>query len=312
MNVAAGLLIYSVVMVALAPTLLSVLTRGGSAPRFGVAAWLTSVVSVLATWIAIPILVILDVAFHGGRRQSLLASCVQFLCDIASGRAGLTAQATMLVVAAVLAAAVVAAGMKAARTISRLQSRAHRHAQAVRMVGRPTAQRDVFIVDTDERTAYCVAGAPPAIVVTTGAIAALGGDELRAVLAHERAHLDGHHLKIVTSLRGLAMVFPRVRLMTRAATDVGRLLEMCADDAAVRRHGQHSLLAGLMALAGATPAQALGAADVALLNRAERLALPPAPWMRVGAGAGLFGATTVIALAPVATFVLGVSGLLCR
>nr|MDT0524302.1 M56 family metallopeptidase [Streptomyces sp. DSM 41633] len=171
---------------------------------------------------------------------------------------------------------------------------------------------DVFIVDTDERTAYCVAGAPPALVVTTGAIAALGGDELQAVLAHERAHLDGHHLKIVTALRGLAMVFPRVRLMTRAATDVGRLLEMCADDAAVRRHGQRSLLAGLMALAGTTPAQALGAADVALLNRAERLALPPAPWMRVGAGAGLFGATTVIALAPVATFALGVSGLLCR
>jgi Zn-dependent protease with chaperone function len=311
-NVAAGLLIYSVVMVALAPTLLSVLTRGGSAPRFGVAAWLTAVVSVLATWIAIPVLVILDVAFHGGRRQSLLASCVQFLCDIASGRAGLAAQSTMVVVAAVLAVAVVAVGMKAARTISRLHSRAHRHAQAVRMVGRPTSQRDVFIVDTDERTAYCVAGAPPAIVVTTGAIAALGGDELQAVLAHERAHLDGHHLKIVTALRGLAMVFPRVRLMTRAATDVGRLLEMCADDAAVRRHGQHSLLAGLMALAGATPAQALGAADVALLNRAERLALPPAPWMRVGAGAGLFGATTVIALAPVATFVLGVSGLLCR
>ncbi len=137
------------------------------------------------------------------------------------------------------------------------------------MVGRPTAQRDVFIVDTDERTAYCVAGAPPAIVVTTGAIAALGGDELQAVLAHERAHLDEHHLKIVTALRGLAMVFPRVRLMTRAATDVGRLLEMCADDAAVRRHGQRSLLAGLMALAGTTPAQALGAADVALLNRAR-------------------------------------------
>ncbi|MGV0594911.1 M56 family metallopeptidase [Mycolicibacterium porcinum] len=312
MNVAAGLLIYSVAMVALAPTLLSALTRGGSAPRFGVAAWLTSVVSVLATWIAIPILVILDVAFHGGQRQSLLASCVQLLCDIASGRAGLAAQATMIVVAAVLAVAVVAAGMKATRTISRLQSRAHKHAQAVRMVGRPTAQRDVFIVDTDECTAYCVAGAPPAIVVTTGAIAALGGDELQAVLAHERAHLDGHHLKIVTFLRGLAMVFPWVRLMTRAATDVGRLLEMCADDAAVRRHGQHSLLAGLMALAGTTPAQALGAADVALLNRAERLALPPAPWMRVGAGAGLFSATTVIALAPVATFALGVSGLLCR
>ncbi len=149
-------------------------------------------------------------------------------------------------------------------------------------------------------------------MVTTGAIAALGSDELQAVLAHERAHLDGHHPKIVTALRGLAMAFPRLKLVTRGAVDVARLLEMCADDAAARRFGERTLLTGLMALAGATPAQTLGAADVALLSRAERLALPPAPWTRLGARAGLLGAMTVIALAPVATSALGLSGLLCR
>lgn len=312
MNVAAGLLIYGVVMMTLAPTLLSALTRGGAAPKFGVAAWLTALVSVLATWIAIPILILLDVVFHGGTRGSLLTSCVEFLCDIAAGRAGIAAQATVIAVAVVSASALVGVGVKATRSIRRLHAHAHKHAQAVRMVGRPAAERDVFIVDADERTAYCVAGEPSAIVVTTGAIAALSGDELAAVLAHERAHLDGHHLKIATALRGLALAFPRLGLMTRAAADVGRLLEMCADDAAARRHGQRSLLAGLMTLAGAAPAQALGAADVALLNRAERLALPPAPWIRFGASTGLFGAMAVIALAPVATFALGASGVFCR
>lgn len=312
MNVAAGLLIYSAAVVLLAPMLLSALTRGGSAPRFGVAAWLTAIASVLATWILIPILVIGDVVFHGGQRRSLLASCVELLCDIAAGRAGIVAQATVVVVAVALIVAVGGFGMQALRTIRRLRAHAHGHAQAVRLVGRPAGPRDVFIVDADECTAYCVAGAPPAIVVTTGAIAALGSDELAAVLAHERAHLDGHHLKIVTALRGLAMVFPRVKLITRGALDVARLLEMCADDAAARRFGEHTLLTGLMALAGATPAQALGAADVALLNRAERLALPPAPWTRLGSRAGLFGAMTVIALAPIATFALGASGQFCR
>lgn len=312
MNIAAGLLIYSVAMLVFAPTLLSTLTRGGSAPRFGVAAWLTAVVSVLATWIVIPALVVVDVVFHGGGRSSFLASCVEFLCDIAAGRAGVAAQAAVTVAAVALIVAVGGIGFKSIRTIRRLRTHSHGHAQAVRMVGRPADQRDVFIVDSSERTAYCVAGAPPAIVVTSGAIAALGHDELQAVLSHERAHLDGHHLKIATALRGLAMVFPRVRLMTRGAADVARLLEMCADDAAVRRHGQDTLLSGLMTLAGATPAQALGAADVALLNRAERLALPPAPWIRVGAGAGLFGAMAIIALVPIGTFVLGASGLLCR
>lgn len=312
MNVAAGLLIYSVAMVLVAPPLLGALTRGGSAPRLGVAAWLTAIVSVLATWVVIPILVISDVGFHRGPHRSLLASCVQVLCDIAAGRAGIAAQATVMVGAVAVIVAVAGFGIKALRTIRRLRAHSHSHAQAVRLVGRPTNQRDVYIVDSGERTAYCVAGAPPAIVVTTGAIAALGSDELQAVLAHERAHLDGHHPKIVTALRALALVFPRVRLMARGAVDVARLLEMCADDAAARRYGEHTLLAGLMALAGATPAQALGAADVALLSRAQRLALPPPPWTRLGARAGLFGATAVIALVPITTFALGASGLLCR
>jgi Zn-dependent protease with chaperone function len=311
-NIAAGLLIYSAAMVLLAPRLLSMLTRGGSAPRFGVAAWLTAIISVLAIWIAIPALVIGDVVSHTGQRKSLLASCVELLCDVAAGRAGFAAQATVVIGAVTVIAMFIGFGVKASRAIRQMRAHAHSHAQAVRLVGRPGGQRDVFIVDSDERTAYCVAGAPPAIVVTTGTIAALDSDELQAVLAHERAHLDGHHPKIVTVLRGLAIVFPRVKLMTRGAAEVARLLEMCADDAAARRFGERTLLTGLMALAGATPAQALGAADVALLNRAERLALPPAPWVRLGARAGLFGAITVIALAPIATFAMGVSGLLCR
>lgn len=312
MNIAAGLLIYSAAMVLLAPRLLSMLTRGGSAPRFGVAAWLTAIISVLAIWIAIPALVIGDVVSHTGQRKSLLASCVELLCDIAAGRAGFAAQATVVIGAVTVIAMFIGFGVKASRAIRQMRAHARSHAQAVRLVGRPGGQRDVFIIDSDERTAYCVAGAPPAIVVTAGTIAALDNDELQAVLAHERAHLDGHHPKIVTVLRGLAIVFPRVKLMTRGAAEVARLLEMCADDAAARRFGERTLLTGLMALAGATPAQALGAADVALLNRAERLALPPAPWVRLGARAGLFGAIAVIALAPIATFAMGVSGLLCR
>ncbi|WKG00772.1 M56 family metallopeptidase [Mycolicibacterium sp. HK-90] len=312
MNVAAGLLIYSAAMVVLAPPLLGALTRGGSAPRFGVAVWLIAIVSVLATWVAIPALILADVVFHDGRRGSLLSSCVRFLCELAAGRVGIAAQLTVVAVAVGLLAAGTGVAIRVAGTIRRLHAHAHDHAQAVRLVGRPAGQPDVFIVDSGERTAYCVAGRPPAIVVTSGALAALDRDGLQAVLAHERAHLDGHHPAIVTALRGLATVFPRMKLITSGAREIPRLLEMCADDAAVRHHGQHPLLTGLMALAGATPAQALGAADVALLSRAERLVLPPAAWSRISTRVGLCGAMTVIFLVPVATFVLGTSGLFCR
>lgn len=311
MSVAACLLIYSMVVVLVGPWLLGTLTRGGSAPRFGVAAWLTAIGSVLVTWIAIPTVVVLDVASHDGRRGSLFASCVQLLCDLAAGRAGGAAQLALLAVAVALIVTVIGIAVKLARTIRRLHTHAHTHAQAVRLVGRPTDQPHVYVVDAGERTAYCVAGNPPAIVVTSGAVAALDTHELQAVLAHERAHLDGHHAIVVTVLRSLALVFPRMRLMRRGAMDVARLLEMCADDAAARRYGQHTLLRGLMALAGATPAEALGAADTALLCRAERLALPLTSRRRLGARVCLAAATTLIALAPVGTFALGAAGLLC-
>ena len=61
--------------------------------------------------------------------------------------------------------------------------------------------------------------------------------------------------------------------MTDGARQVSRLLEMSADDAAVEKYGSGAILGGLLALAGAARSAfgALGAADVAVLARAERI-----------------------------------------
>lgn len=310
MSVAACLLVYSVAVVVFGPPVLGFLTRRGQAPRCGVAAWLIAIGTVLLTWVTIAVLVILDVFAHWHQRGSFVDSCFELLCDVAAGKAGSAPQLMLLAGAAGVVVAVALIGIRLVRTIGRLRTKAHGHAQAVRLVGRPTTERDVYMVDAAERTAYCVSGKPPAIVVTTAAVAALDERELGAVIAHERAHLDGHHPRMVTALRGLALVLPRLALMTRGAAEVSRLLEMCADDAAARRHGNRALLTGLMALAGGAPAAALGAADVAVLNRAERLALPPAHHVRVRAQAALTSASTIIAFAPLGTIALGVSGVL--
>ncbi len=310
MTSAVCLLLYSIVVVVLGPRLLSSLTKDGRAPRLGVATWLIAIGSVLLTWMTVAILVVSDVIAHWRKGDSFVAACFQLLCDMAAGKAGTLPQSILIGgTAAVLGFAGVMA-VRLARTLRRLRAQALGHAQSVRLVGLPTAERDVYVMDSGERTAYCVSGKPPAIVVTSAAVAALDDRELGAVLAHERAHVDGHHLRIVTTLRGLALVFPWLDLMTRGSAEVSRLLELCADDAAARRYGHHVLLTGLMALAGGSPAAALGAADIAVLNRARRLADPPAYRARFGALAALAGASTVIACAPVATLVLGVSGVL--
>nr|WP_246461531.1 M56 family metallopeptidase [Nocardia transvalensis] len=160
-----------------------------------------------------------------------------------------------------------------------MRLRAHEHAEALRLTGRRVhrhAVADIVVLDTAERAAYCVAGAPNVVVVTSAAMAALGERELAAVLAHEHAHLMYRHPLVLTVMRGLATTFPRLRLCTVGAREVPRLLEMCADDAAVRGHGRAPLLSGLLTLSGAAPSGVLAASGADVLARAERLAAPRA------------------------------------
>jgi len=94
-----------------------------------------------------------------------------------------------------------------------------------------------------------VAGRPAAIVVTSGALAVLDEPQLAAVLAHERAHLAGHHHLLATVTRGLAAAFPGVPLFIRGRDEAARLSEMAADDMAARSAGRHALVAALLSIA---------------------------------------------------------------
>jgi Zn-dependent protease with chaperone function len=309
-SIAACLLLYSIAVIVVGPPVLRMLTWGGQAPRFGVAAWLTAIGSVLLTWAAAAVLVVVDVVRHWNQRGEIVASCLLRLHGVAVGDAGLLPQIAVLGVAVTVTATMAFIGVRLTRVVARLRARAHAHAEAVRVVGHRTDHRDVVILAADKPAAYCVTGRPPAIVVTSGAVATLDAQQLNAILAHERAHLAGHHPNVVAALRSLATVFPRLPLMAAAPGQVERLLEMCADDAAARQHGSRALLSGLLTLSGAAPAEALGAAELAVLSRAERLILPSGLHARVRASAVLASALAIIATGPVITAVLASSGLL--
>lgn len=315
MSIAVCLFLYSLVVLVAGPPLLRALTRYGHAPRFGVAAWLTAIGTVLLIWLVVAGMVIIDVASHWHYPRILMASCLVRLrgvVNVVSDSAGLTPQVTLGAIVAAAALMAALASGRVARTISGMRVRAQEHAEAVRLVGRRTGDPDVVIVEASEPAAYCVSGRPSAIVVTSAAVAALDDHELAAVLAHERAHLTGHHSLAVTTLRGLAAVFPKLTLMHEGATQVSRLLEMCADDASARRHGSAPLLSGLITLCRAAPAGALAAADVAVLARAERLAVPPADPAIARARAALISVVAVMIAGPVMTVTLAASGfLLC-
>lgn len=313
MSIAVCLLLYSAAVLVFGPLILPRLTRTGHAPRLGVSVWLIAIASVLGSWLVAAALIVIDVARHWNTPMMVLAACTARLHAVATGQAGIPAQIGVLVIAAAVIGAITAVGVRLARTLTHLRDTAHEHAHAVRIVSRRSSDRDVMVLEADKPAAYCVAGRPSTIVLTTATLNTLDAEQLAAVLAHERAHLAGYHPQIVTALKALATALPRVRLITDGLTEVSRLLEMCADDTAARRHGRTALLSGLIDLAdSATPAPALGAANIAVLSRAQRLLTPPAWTTQAHTRTTLTVAAIAIAAGPLITIALAATGaLLC-
>ncbi|WP_280316571.1 M48 family metalloprotease [Nocardia wallacei] len=312
MSVAIGLFLYAVVVAAAAPRLLPRLTRHGVLPGLGVLAWLTLIVSALGSWSVALVVALADLTHSWFRPDGPVLSGLHEAEEIAVGHAGFAAQLGLMGLTGALSVAALVLGVRLARLHRRMRLRAREHAEALRLTGRRVHRHDigdVVVLESDERAAYCVEGVPNVVVVTSGAMAALADDELAAVLAHEHAHLRHRHPLLLTIMRGLATTFPRLRLCTVGAREVARLLEMCADDSAVRRHGRAPLLSGLLALSGAAPSGALAASGVDVLARAERLAMPRAGW-HVQTRAGLLTGIALGVSGPLLFAATAASGIL--
>lgn len=309
MSAAACLLAYAVTVAVIAPRVLPKLTRSGIAPRLGVVAWLAAIASALLASIAF-VGVVAAESFTG---TSLMKACehlVQALAGVHSAPATQFATTTVALAAGV---AFTLAGVRLTRNLAARRRVTFGHARSARIVGRRIDGVDAVVLDAPERAAYCVAGRPHAIVVTSGALEALDHPQLDAVLAHERAHLAGRHPQLLAVVRALADTAPRIALFRTGASDVARLLEMCADDRAMRTHEPRTLLHGLVALAGGpVPNGAVGAGNIAVLDRAGRLASPAGRGDRLRNRAQLGAAITLLAALPLGATVLAVAGrMLC-
>lgn len=108
----------------------------------------------------------------------------------------------------------------------------------------------VRVLRHDAATAYCVpALRHPRVVVSDAAIARLDRVELDAVLAHENAHLHARHDLVIEAFTALWIAFPRVVRSRVAVERIRALLEMAADDEAVRIVGRVPMARALVTLA---------------------------------------------------------------
>lgn len=111
-------------------------------------------------------------------------------------------------------------------------------------------------------------------MISDGTIAMLSDSELAAVVAHERGHAVERHGLVMVPMVGLRKVFHWVPYAVLAPTSVAGLLEMAADEYALRRHDPGSLLSALVSMATAgivSPACAFDMASHDVARRVERL-----------------------------------------
>lgn len=133
--------------------------------------------------------------------------------------------------------------------------------------------RDLRILEVPQPLAYCLPGVRSRIVLSQGALTQLSDPEISAIVSHERAHLRARHDLVLEAFTAAHAAFPRFVRSASALSSVQLLVELLADDAAVRVAGRTPLARALVTCAaGSAPAGALAAGGLSTVLRVRRLA----------------------------------------
>jgi Zn-dependent protease with chaperone function len=268
--------ILAVLLVGPVPALLARATWPLRAPRAAMVLWqaiaLAAVLSAFSAGIAIATRVLMPGA-DGRPTASIIG---------AAGRLGWplwTAYIAVFALTVLVGARLMIAVAQV--VIANRRRRAH-HRMVVDLVGvghgaalaQPCARtRDLRILDVPQPLAYCLPGVRSRVVVSEGTLTALADDEVAAILTHERAHLRARHDLVLEAFTAVHAAFPRLVRSASALGAVQLLVELLADDAAVRAAGRAPLARALVACAsGRTPSGALAAGGTATVLRVRRLA----------------------------------------
>ncbi|TPW70891.1 M56 family metallopeptidase [Schumannella sp. 10F1B-5-1] len=183
-----------------------------------------------------------------------------------------------------------------------------RHRDLVALLSAPDPERPgTRLLDDPAPLAYCLpgVGALPMTVLSQGLLELLGDEELRAVVAHERAHLAQRHAWMTTAFRAWRLSLPWFPIASRARSSVATLVEYLADDTARAAVGAEPLARAIALVGGhdtTGPMETRDADRSAILDRVRRVGLAPlplAPRILIGVvAAALVVVPTVLLLVP--------------
>lgn len=268
-------------------------------PLLGIVAWYALLLAVLLAVVAATASLLIPWRHDAAPVCAAWRWCLQ----AARGEHGTMGRFAAVAVVAMTTLLAVRLVVCAVRIVRARRRQRRQHAQLLRLAARDVPELGAMVIDSPQAVAYMVGGRRRQVVVTTGAIAALGQEELAAVLAHERAHVAGRHDALLNGVRLLHEAFPVLPLFGIAVQQLARLVEMRADEVAATQHRPISLARALVAMAGAgdVPAGAVAATGGDAMARLGRLLDPPARLSLVqrsliGAGVLVIVTTPVVTL----------------
>lgn len=256
------------------PRLLNDAAWASRSPRLAILLWQALTASVIATTALAGISLAMSSLRLGGEVGQVLHDCAVLIREQYGADAGGTAATAGLL----LAACVITRLMWTVtlELVYDIRGR-RRHLDKLMLVALPVDGYETVIVDHPQPAAYCIPGRHHRIVLTSSALRTLQADELEAVLAHERAHVQGRHHIVLVGAHAAASAFPRVPLFRMAGREITRLVELSADDVAARLTTRSTVAAALLRVgAGPAPAAGLAANGGAVTARVQRLMAPGA------------------------------------
>lgn len=183
----------------------------------------------------------------------------------------------LLALPALLAGALVVGLARECWRRDRASGRAARDVVA-RAVPRRVLGHDVMVLPDAHPVALSFPARHGGIVVSTGALAQLGVQELAAVLAHEQTHLRQRHHLISAVVSSLARHLRWVPLVAAVEAALPHYLEIAADHQARRCAGTPALVSALVLLGerrdSALSERPVGALHAAGPERIRHLVLP--------------------------------------
>jgi len=263
--------VLALVLVGPVPVLLAEASWPMRAPRAAIVLWQSiAVAAVLSTFSAgLSIAALLLVPGPDSRPTTDVGQQIATL--------GLTGWSCSVLMLALTVLVGVRLGLAVVAVAVATRRRRARHRMVVDLLSEHPGDLDrVRVLDRAEPLAYCLPGMRSRVVLSRGTLAALDEPELAAILRHERAHLRARHDLVLEAFVIAHTAFPRFVRSGSALGAVRLLVELLADDAAVRAAGRNPLARALVTCAcGPTPAGAMAAGGTSTVVRVRRLAGPP-------------------------------------